>query len=227
MSLRSETGRIIGRVPTTFFQQANIGGERRMHAFEKTVVLLLKSTTLLRMLHGGNVVKEGGEHNDFYGYLTSMSNLNPDAVAEKYSVDVNSSLEITLSTSVHICGYLENKEAAIWNTDAESRKMNFKLLDIPLDFLLKAQGQTQDDGLSLYRSFENILLAESVTWSSKNSAEENAQIQKQFRTHWLNLDARRSDVDAALHQTQNHTAHALASTLTSAGISQAPASAVT
>lgn len=205
-----QSGKIIGKLPLTLYQEAAIGGVQRFHAFDREVVWLAHSTTQLYFVHGGNTVMDGPEFNDWYGYHTSLDRDEDDELEKllkHYSIDANSTLEIQLVTTQYLSPFLEDKECIEWNATAAERKVKVKLIDMPREYRLPAEIDYGDGVKTYYQTIDSISMKEEITWSSKNTVAQNLKLKNAFKTKWGEerladmLRIVEEKIDARLHET--------------------------
>lgn len=169
------------RTSETFVEWTSIGGERRRFEFERPVVWLQQSEADVRFVHGGEELKRGSTHNDFYGYLTAAEGLQGSArqVAKTYGVTEESSLVIEIVTRVFLSPVIETEETKQYNL-TKPRDQKSQWAYIPEDW----RKEVQDGGETIWPRLENVELAEEVVWSTKHSAERNEELLSEFRERW-------------------------------------------
>lgn len=168
-----------------------VGGELRRFEFDREIVWLQESESVLRFVHGGEELKRGSTHTDFYGYLSSAEGMVDEAerAAKSYSVTEASSLVVEIVSRVYQRPVIEADEARAYNvTTPRGHKSRWAY--VPDDW----RKQTTVAGETLHPSLGRIDLGEQVVWSSKLSRGENAARMEAFRARWPAI----TQVDRAL-----------------------------
>lgn len=121
-----------------FVSNQQLGFENKEVAFSQKIHWLLESESTIKFMHGGMELKTGSTFNDFYGYLESCSVDDLKSLAENYSVDENSSLEIVMETKVFIMPVVLTDADVKYNNE---KKVNYKCqyTRLPKDFKQKVK----------------------------------------------------------------------------------------
>ena len=166
---------IVKREIQTFSQSVNVGGESKRIEFEKEIVWIQESESQLLYKHGEKVIKEGSTDSDYYGYLTSptIDRPTPAEQAKYYSITTESSLELVVMTTVLMRPAIENSEDAAVNKNNTLNNYKVQLSEVPSNWM-KADCS----------NLESITLAAEVTWSSKNTAQQNSELLAEFIKRW-------------------------------------------
>jgi len=174
---------IAKRTLESFVQHTYVAGERVKHAFEREIVWLLSSETTLTFVHGGRVLKTGSANTDYYGYLTSFrpGGHDPQAAADEYQVNQDSSLEIQLVVRLFITPVFESDEDKESNKAFADRKRR-TFTRIPEEW----RKEVVSDGETLFPALEAQDIDQAVVWSSKLTAVECDALAQAFRDKWPN-----------------------------------------
>lgn len=172
---------VVERTEETFVEHVDIGGERRRVEFVKPILWIQESETQIQYLHGGKILETGNTHSDWYGYLTSFNDLNPEGYADHYGITTESSLELVLMTTVR---QKPATETAATIEENRQRLVNFMptYLDVPDTWRKEVDSDTYPE--KWYPRMEPRVLGEGVTWSSKNTPEQNEALATEFKTKW-------------------------------------------
>lgn len=172
----------VERTQQTFVQHVNVGGEYQRVEFKKDIVWLQKSETVMQFKHGGEVLVEGSKYEDFYGYLSSTNEHNPAKSAEEYSITANSTLEVVLVTTVFKQPATETQETRLHNVSKPSnRKAMYAYL--PNDWRVEIDSDHTPGGKA-YPPLNRVVLGSGVTWTSKNTPEQNEALAAEFASKW-------------------------------------------
>jgi len=169
------------RSTESFVQRTMIGGKRRRFEFMREIVWLQESEAVVRFVHGGEELKRGSTHTDFYGYLSAAEGLIDDAerAAKEYSVSAASSLVIEIASRVFQQPVIEPDEARKHNlAKPGNRKSQWAYLPDNWRKEVMVEGET------LCPRLERVELGESVIWSSKESPEGNEALLSDFKARW-------------------------------------------
>lgn len=172
---------LVRRTQEPFVEWANIGGERRRFEFIREIFWLQQSESQLLYRHGGKVIKEGATRNDFYGYLSScdIHEPTPEEMAAFYAITPESSIELVVQTTVFLEPACQTPETIEYNrTRPSTRKWQYAYL--PNDW----RQEISRDGERCWPRLERVELGSGVTWSSKNSPEDNALLKRMFKLNW-------------------------------------------
>lgn len=164
----------------TFHEHIVVGGDRRVVAFEKEITWLRETETQMEILHGGQVLQQGGCYTDFYGLMTSMRDPLDDvaSVMQRYKVGPESSLEVRVRCTVSEQPVLTSDETrALDVKEASVRKHYFAL---PSGWSLKVE----EDGETRWPRLGSVEVAKTVVWSNKFSELENAEALSTFQAKW-------------------------------------------
>lgn len=174
---------VVERTEEVFVEHVNIGGERRRAEFTKPILWIQESETQLQYLHGGKVLQTGDINNDWYGYLTSLNDLRPGAHANDFGINTESSLELVLMTVVKQSPATETPETIAENL---KRPANYKAvyLNVPDTWRKEGGENALFPGEKLFLRLESRVLGQGVTWSSKNTPEQNVALAAEFKTKW-------------------------------------------
>lgn len=173
---------VVKRSVQTLHQWVDVGCERKKIDFDKEIIWLIESESQLLFRHGGMVLHEGSTTNDYYGYLTStnIAGPSPAEIAAGFSITNSSSLELVVLTSVFTLAVIETEQDAIHNLkkreNCRSMYSNF-----PSSWRVSIESL---DPFEPPCKLNRVDLASSVTWSSKNSVEENSDLLAHFVKLW-------------------------------------------
>lgn len=177
---------VVSRNIETFTSFVNVGGESQKMTFDRPILWIQESETKIQYLHGGKVLKEGPVYSDYYGYLTSFVPSREDDgaahYAKEFEVDQDSSLEIRMLTQIHKIPLVETEEDRAYNAQ-NAGKQTRQYSHLPDDYRKEQKCEHSPSGL-YYPQLEKVLVAESVTWSSKLTPEENKALAEAFRAEW-------------------------------------------
>jgi hypothetical protein len=152
-------------------QFVEVGGERQPIGFSKKVVWVAESHTELEYHHGDKLLKKCAYYNDYYGFLTSIDHKVAKEFAESFGITRESSLILVSRTVVELTPYLETEQQKIHNTGP--LRGNTRHFDQAPNEWLQRNVPEQINSPS-YRIFRTpVVLASEITWSSKNTPEEN------------------------------------------------------
>lgn len=114
---------VVRREQTQLVELVTVGGVPRWEPFEREILWVRESRSRCQALHGGEVIAEFGQCNDFYGFLTSAEGSAGDGArqAERYSVTPASSLEIVAEVEIFERPALELIDADPGSFDARER----------------------------------------------------------------------------------------------------------
>lgn len=173
---------VVARGDETFVEHVTAGGARVRFAHVKPILWIQESTSQLLFKHGDMVLQEGATYNDWYGYLKSLRNHGGDRLCEHYSITPDSSLELVLMTTVMQSPATETAETIREN---KAKPTNYKptFLYVPQAWR-KEIDDPDEPGKKLYRMLEPRILALEITWSSKNTPEQNAALAAEFIEKW-------------------------------------------
>lgn len=180
------------RVKETFSEFVRVGGESKEIPFDREIIWLQCSESHLEYRHGGRALDVStSTYNDFYGYLTSMDDLDQLKVATSYGIDRTSTLELVVVTKVVLSPACETDATAERNRNAPpSYKTAYEY--VPSEW----RRPVVVDGEKIWPPIQARDLGEEVTWSSKNTPEENAALLAAFRTRWRFETTEREPVPA-------------------------------
>jgi hypothetical protein len=164
-------------------QIVEVGGERQPISFSKRVVWVAESSTELEYCHGDKLLKKGAYYNDYYGFLTSVDHKVAEDFAESFGITRESSLILVCRTVVLLTPYLETEQHKAHN--AGKRPGQTRHFDQTPDEWL--QKTVPDEKCSAsYRTFrEPVVLASEISWSSKNTPEENLALAQALKARFL------------------------------------------
>lgn len=171
---------IAKRTQETLFQSIHIGGENKYAEFQRVVVWLLQSESMIRFMHGGIVVRKGPTYNDFNGYLCSFNAEGgalhgAAALAETYAATPNSSMSIEVLATAMLFPCVEPNELVAHNrTKPSSYKSQFAY--VPDNWRIKAI----EDGKISWPTLQSVVLQQEVIWTSKKTSGQNAELVAQF-----------------------------------------------
>jgi hypothetical protein len=152
-------------------QFVSVGGERQPISFSKKVVWVAESTTELEYHHGDKILKKGTSYNDYYGFLTSIDDKAASDFAESFGITHESSLILVCRTIVELTPYLETEQHKAYNADklpCQTRHFD----QAPNEWLQR--NVPEEIHSPSYRTFRTpVVLASEISWSSKNTSEEN------------------------------------------------------
>lgn len=178
---------IARRTMETFVQYVAVGGIRQRVEFQREIVWLVASSSQQQFIHGGQVLHEGSEFTDFYGYLNALNPEETVKLAKAYSITSASSLELRMQTSIKLVPHFETDECKEYNTSKPATYMN-KWGYVPQEWRQETPDPDATDGRMNRSALEPIVLVEShTTWSSKRSEQENAAFIAQFINEWKRL----------------------------------------
>jgi hypothetical protein len=176
---------VVERTQETFVEHVTVGGERRRMEYTKPIIWIQESESQVQFLHGGEILKEGSTHNDWYGYLTSHRQNNPEKIAAAYSITPESSLELVQVTTVK---QIPATETAVTIEQNRTQHVNYKPLyaDVPDAWRKEVQNEhfPDDPKEKLYPRLEPRVLGTGITWTSKNTPEQNAELAARFIEQW-------------------------------------------
>ncbi len=170
---------VVKRTKETFVQWITVGGERRREEFTKEILWIQESETRTAFYHGGNEVTDGSTFNDFYGYLTSCDDVGLEAKAASYKITPESSLELVAETTVFLHPAIET-EATRAENDRQPANYKKVFSYLPNDW----RKEEVVDGVPVWVSVQKTVLETEVTWSSKNTPEENVALKQAFKAKW-------------------------------------------
>lgn len=153
-----------------FIKPKLVGSVIQENPFTRQVTWVLESTTQFLYLHGGKVIREGAEYNDYYGYLASVKTSVEEAeiYAKEYGITAESSLILVARTTVKSIPYLAVPESQQGNLPKGAKAYT----RVPGDWTQKNTG----DANFPYSRPEPRLVIEQDIWSTKNSADENEKL---------------------------------------------------
>jgi len=169
------------RTLETFVQHFSIGGQQQRFAFTKEILWLLSSESQILVMHGGKVLVERETHNDHHGYLSSMDMLDEcRSLAAAYSITDESSASIVIKTTIFLDPAFESPENLLAN---ERRPTNRKAVysHPPEDWRTEL---LTEDAPPTYPRLRRVVLADEITWSSKDTPQQNASKASAFRERW-------------------------------------------
>ncbi|MBP5959856.1 hypothetical protein [Pseudomonas aeruginosa] len=172
---------IAKRTTETFVDHVNIGGERQRVEFQREVIWLQESETQLLYVHGGKILTKGPCHNDYYGYLTSLNpqELGALNLADHFSVDQQSALDIQLVTTVFLIPVHESNENKEHNrTKPADYRDHYSYIPDGWRY------ERQSDGHTIYPQPEREELGKEIVWSTQWSEEENLRKLEDFKRRW-------------------------------------------
>lgn len=165
-------------------QFVEVGGVRQPLGFVKKLVWVAESSTEMEYIHGDKILKKGAFCNDYYGFLTSMDYKEAYDFAESYSITRESSLNLVCRTVIKLTPYLETDEHKAHNTGKRAgERRHFDQL--PNEWLQKLSGE---EGYRTMR--EPVVLASEISWSSKNTPEENLALAEALKARFICEDKR-------------------------------------
>lgn len=165
-----------------FIERIIAGGVAQWLEFERDVHWIQESGSQDFFVHGGRVLKDLSSYNDFYGYLSSCTEHDAlERLAEEYGVTADSSLILICRSQVFQYPVIKttqsretNENGVLWGRTAYS--------EIPMSWRLpRAPGAAEDEP---FRRLARVELGEDTTWSSKNTAEQNAALAEAFKAKW-------------------------------------------
>jgi len=175
-------GPVIMRTTETFWQHQKVGLTQQMMSFEQEVVWLARSESSTFAEHGGEEIKSGDTYNDFYGYLTSVSDTD-DAkrMVKRYSITDESTLSIKIKAKVFLAPYIETEEDKRFNEKLDPN-IKKRYTEIPDNFRLRKEMNENIHAGSepYYPTISNIEHAEEIVWDSHKTEEENQAVIKKF-----------------------------------------------
>jgi hypothetical protein len=163
-------------------QFVEVGGERHPIGFSKKVVWVAESHTELEYHHGDKLLKKGSCYNDYYGFLTSMDDKAARDFAESFGITCESSLILVCRTVVELTPYLETEQHKAYNAD--KRPGQTRHFDqAPNEWLQR--NVPEEIHSPSYRTFRTpVVLASEITWSSKNTREENLALAEALKSRF-------------------------------------------
>jgi hypothetical protein len=174
---------VVRRSTEEFSQWVVIGGDRRKAIFEKAIVWLLESESVVQFLHGGELLTEGRHSNDFYGLLSSTdasaAGLGLVQLAQRYGITQESSLILVVETRVFERPAVEPAETIAKN---KQQPKGYKLAyaQVPDDW----RQERIVDGETTWPRLEQVEIASGVVWTSRNDEESNARLCADFVAQW-------------------------------------------
>jgi hypothetical protein len=141
------------------------------------VTWLRNTSSKIFFMHGGEEVKSFGEYTDFYGPLTDVSSCMEEAraIAERFGVDLNSTAEVTVVTTIEDSPVLKA-------TSREALEVNAKFLTNPNIPFVKRMWREFPDELRYRleneykdRSLQKKLIHQEVVWSSGVNADAKSE----------------------------------------------------
>ena len=181
--------RVVKTTQETFVQHVTVGDERRRVEFVKPIRWIQMSESQALFLHGGKVLREENTYNDFYGYLSSIDESAAEHTAKQFEITRESSLELVIRTTVFLSPARETEDTVRYNRD---KKPGHKSLfaEIPWDW--RQEVKDVENQVS-YPRLARIEIASADTWSSKNSASENALLKESFCQKWAVREVSQSE----------------------------------
>ena len=170
---------VVERTQETFVQWVMVGGERQRAEFTREILWIQESETRTAFYHGGKELTDLSMHNDFYGYLTSCDDIGTERVADTSKITPESSLDLIAKTTIFLHPAIET-EATRSENEHQSPKYKKVYAYLPDDWRKEACV----DGEVRWLRIQKKELASEVTWTSKNTPEENAALKQCFKNKW-------------------------------------------
>jgi len=171
-------GPIVKITQEDLLQSVILGGEQQFHGFQKEIHWVADSYTRMEYHHGDEKLKDGDHCNDYYGFLTSLSGREARQYAEKYKITQESSLVLVCRTVVRLMPFLATDDDKAFNAHqkiGETRHFH----QAPREWLqVRKPGDTRPDHHLFY---EPVVIADQITWLSKNSPEENERLERSIK----------------------------------------------
>lgn len=163
-------------------QWLTVGGVYQKAEFVKEVLWIQESESQLLFQHGGKTLKEGSTYNDYYGYLSSLVIDSPTSLetATYYGISIDSSLTLLVKTKVFLRPAIESSDDALYNKRKKDTHRH-QYSNLPETW---RKEELHHDGTLIYPQIERVSITEDVTWSSQNTAEQNAELQNNFLNAW-------------------------------------------
>ena len=170
----------------TFVEIVSVGGQRQRVEFAREIFWLQESSMTLRFLHGGQVIKEGPTFCD-YRYLDSTRSIVPERnrLVRHFGVTRESTLELVMFASILHRPMIEARESVL-NTRAGRSNVAPKWDNVPNTW----RKEVEENGLTLWPMLGDVVLEESVVWSSRNSSHENDDAMSKFMERWVFVEAK-------------------------------------
>jgi hypothetical protein len=165
------------------------GGSSFVHNDTAEIIWLLSSEAVVEVLHGGEVLKKSSTHNDHYGFLTSIQNMEDyiERYAKHYSIGCESTAEIRLSVNMCATPYMEKDADKVHNATASDEGGKLLLIythNLDLRTPVFQEDMSQMEFIPDERRIESMLLDTNYVYSSQHSDEKNKERLDQFRTLW-------------------------------------------
>jgi hypothetical protein len=175
------------------------GGSSFVREDTAKIIWLLSSEATVEVLHGGEVLKSSSTHNDYYGFLTSMQNMQDciERYARRYAIERNSTAEIRLSVNMCATPYIEKDADHVHNATASDDGNRFLLVhthNLDLCTPVTLEDTSQADNAPKERRLTSIMLDTDYVYSSHDSNEENENRLTLSKTLW-----RKEGFDASVH----------------------------
>lgn len=178
---------------------ATIGGESKRVEFQREIVWLHQSESILEFIHGGKILLVDSTFNDFYGFLASSDPEDAVNLAAKFGINASSSLELVLRTKVFLLAAIETDECKKNNL---KKPENYKSMwaYVPIQW----HQERVESGETSFHSLDRVERGDEITWSSKKSDAENLEIRNAFLEKWRREVARDAVIDAIVEHASAH-----------------------
>lgn len=178
-------GPIVKITQEDLLQSVILGGEQQFPGFQREIHWIADSHTRMEYFHGDEKLKDGDFCNDYYGFLTSLSAREARQYAEKYKITQESSLVLVCRTTVRLIPALATEEDKAYNADKKAGQTRY-FHQVPREWLqVRKPGDTRPD---YHLFFEPVVIADQITWSSRNSTVENERLESSIKDMLTNQD---------------------------------------